>query len=137
MAKGTSISIYLSDAQAEALAARTRGGRGERSEAVRRMIARYLEIVDADRPRLSRAEWSLCADALNGTWLHDTPSHWAMASIEDHIRLNAADTKWKVGALELREKLARLSRGGWVALVDMVERFWLAGDDRVVELPDD
>jgi hypothetical protein len=131
------ISVYLSDREDRLLTERTREGGRERSEAIRRILGRYAEICQADLPRLSRAEWLLCADALNGCWAQDTPTHWAMASIEDHVSLNGADRKWEVDWPELQTKLKGFSRGGWVALVDLVERFWLSSEtEQPVELPE-
>lgn len=125
--RGKAISIYLS-ADAEAvLTARERGrDEGGRSEVIRRALLRYDEVCRRDLPRLSVAEWKLCVDALNGCWLVDSPASWAGHEISDAVSLNQSDAKWGVDWASLQPRLAALTYGQWVALVDTAERYWAA-----------
>lgn len=103
-----------------------------RAEAIRVMIARYEAIVARDLPVLSAGEWKLVADTLNGTVMRDYPDpdgdrlRMIWAGISDGIRLDGLDKKWDVNGVALIEKIRSLTHGQLVALVDTVERFWIA-----------
>lgn len=118
------VTIYLNDDTAQLVAAREQLGR---SATIARMLGRYQEICRRRLPELSRDEWCLIADSLNGA-LSDPPQSvaWSIHGIEDSVRLDQIDAKWSVDWPALRERLQALDYAQLVAVVDLVERFWAA-----------
>lgn len=140
-------SATLSPAAIAAVKARSAGETGRYaihsdSGVLDRMATRYAAVCERHRPVLSRAEAMLICDALNGTWLSDAGSvAWIAAEIEDAIRLNGLDQKWKVDGPDLLRRAATWSYAERLAVVDLVERFWAAegrgenGEDQLPEPP--
>lgn len=100
----------------------------DREEAINSMLARHDGMIRALVPRLSRAEWGLVFDALNGSSLRDWSVRAApvmlLAEIEDAIRLNQSDQHWGVDGPALLAKLKALTAPAAIAVVDAAERFW-------------
>lgn len=101
------ISLYLDAEAEERIESRQRSDR-DRSATVARMIERYAELCQRDRPNLTEAEWNLVRDALRGTWFEP----WSIAHVDDEL------------PEPVRSKLGRLTYGQALAIVDDAERFW-------------
>ena len=114
--------------------ARTGTGLTQSRHAVaQRDLARYYALVrdEIERLALSRGELLLILDAMNGV-IVDPPAMYRSAlllDVADHIRLNGADRKWEVDGDALQRKLAAMSPGTLMALVDVSERFWARAEE--------
>lgn len=123
----TNLQIRLDDSLTAELDARPRG----RAEAARTMLQRYLGLLAVGRQQLdglTEAEWNLCRDALNGTWLLDGHAAFCVAAIRDACQLSAAHKKWGVDSDHMLGVLDRLDEVGKIALADAVERWWAKED---------
>ena len=80
------------------------------------------------REILTENEISLILDACNGLFMHDeitaTSPEVIRFEIEDSIRLDHTDEKWKVDGDEIVHKLAGLTYIQQCALADGIEYFW-------------
>lgn len=119
------LSIYAGDPLERLVADRASDARPT-TTVVNAVADRYLEIVRRCLPQLSRAEWLLCCDSLNGTITTDRAELLAVmwAGIADSIHLDNLADKWHVDGAALVARLRALSYPETVALVDTVERFW-------------
>lgn len=99
------------------------------------IVDRYGEIIRRHRPQLTRAEWMLLMDALNG-W-----ASWAEAGrtlmigialeVEDAIAMHRLDAKWGLApqqAQELVRRLRELSFAEAISVIDAAEMFWAHAD---------
>lgn len=122
--------LYLSPGAEDALGARSRGGAGatgDRSTAVSRMIERYAEVCRRSLPELSEAEWNLLRDSLNGLCPEPAASvAWLAMGVRDSIALDHLDRKWDVDGAAILSKLDTLDYAGCCAVLDAVERWWVA-----------
>lgn len=118
--------IYLPDLMIEQLEARERD-ESSRSGLLARIVDRYAETVRRELPDLEVGEWKLLCDSLNGV-IHEPAGHvgWFAAGVEDSIRLDKLDEKWKVDGKALIRKLSRMSFAQSLAVVDTAERYWAA-----------
>jgi hypothetical protein len=100
----------------------------QRSAALRRIVERYGWLMDrgreAIRPRFDAGQLGLLCDILNGSLLEllVVGASWMEAA-------NAGDeyySKWHVERADLVDLLESLSPWEELALLDAVERFWLA-----------
>ena len=92
------------------------------------MCTRYADIVARSLPDLTRAEWTLVLDALNGcvTWDAAFRPPYILVEISDHISLNQADQVHDVDGPALLAKLHALSLAQITAVLDRAEQFWAA-----------
>lgn len=138
--KNLQLSATLSPAAQEALDQRAgESGFYSRSGAVSRALERYAEVCRRHLPQLSREEWMLVCDALNGALIDPAGSvAWCWAEVSDACTLNGAAEKWGVDGAALVSRLQALDYAGLVAVVDVAERFWAAhsrGEDGDEALP--
>lgn len=63
-------------------------------------------------------------DALNGTFLDEHTYRFLLSEVADGIRLSALDRKWHVDGETLVARIAHLSPGQRLAIIDAAERFW-------------
>ena len=74
---------------------------------------------------LTKAEACAVCDVCNGTIFLDDASWQAVwAEVEDGIRLNALDVKWKIDGPTLVGRIHNSVHCHKLALVEAVERFW-------------
>jgi hypothetical protein len=109
----------------------SRGERGEanRSGVISRDLDRYYESlkrVRAElRKKLSDAEMSAILDNLNGVWMAEPVSiNLLYANVEDGIKLEGLDKKWKIDGPALIEKLRSMSFIELCAITDAAEKWW-------------
>jgi hypothetical protein len=117
--------IHIADETAQELA--TRGEPPYALPIERDLLRYYRALRDARavlRERLSVAEMSLILDTLNGAWVDQNSIAWIHAEVEDAIRLNQLDEKWKVDGPALLAKLRQLDYIHSCALADAAERWW-------------
>lgn len=98
---------------------------GQASEEIDRH--RYYTVLEKERDRLdlSVGEASLLVDALQGTVVSGPSYREEICfAVEDACRHEGVDEKWGVEVEPLLEKLAHMSPGGVMAILDAVERFW-------------
>ena len=102
-------------------------------------IAQYLSELQAIRKRsenelrgkFTPAEWSLMADALNGTaTMPDFRciSFALIASVEDSDKYDGLGAKWEVDINLLVEKIDKLTAAQVDAVFTRVEEFWNSPD---------
>ena len=95
-----------------------------------RDLERYYRLVDRTLQSVifSNAEASAIVDACNGT-IWDTFSLFdgLALSIEDAISLEQIDVKWGIDGERLLAKVRALEPVQHLAIVDAIERFWIAG----------
>jgi hypothetical protein len=109
----------------------------EASATVRRIVARYLDLVERelDQIELSEPEALLVCDALNGLWITEAAAvRLLWAEVADAIAHDRLDAKWGVDGEALVAKLRRLTPGQRLALLDAVERFWQQPDRPAAEV---
>lgn len=102
--------------------------RGQVSDAIRTGLERYYTLLDRAREglrdRFSNAQLSLLADVCRGTlWEPHTLGllHAEAEDAEDDVY-----EKWRVDRGDLVDQLNALTLTESAALVDAIERFWLA-----------
>jgi hypothetical protein len=102
--------------------------RGSISESIREALARYFYMLAEGRrtlsPKLGEPELSLLVDIHNGTfWEPHTLDvvRWAHEDAEPEYF-----EKWGVDRAAFTEKMNTLTPVECAALVDAIERFWLA-----------
>ena len=96
-----------------------------RSETIRDIVKRYVEVCRRHRPDLERKEWYLIVDAFNGTIIDEQFALPNLAAqIEDAIALDDADKRHAVDGEALLRKLRNLTYAEKLAVVDIVDRFW-------------
>lgn len=115
---------------------------GSTNMVARRDLERYYRLL-ADELRsvnLTEEEASMICDALNGTHLMDVGSLRGLSAltvlrveVSDSITLNAYDRKWGINEGELAAKLAALTPGQAMAIIDAVERFWADCENATVQ----
>lgn len=75
--------------------------------------------------RLSPGETMLVLDALNGVMIdRDNAEFQLPLEIEDGIKINHLDAKWKVDGAELIRKITHLSHQAAIEIVESTDRFW-------------
>jgi len=94
------------------------------SETGRRMLERYLYLLQVSMPDFSEAEASLIVDALNGTIFHKETVSLLWAEIEDASRSGGLAEKWQIDGASLLARLRDLTPFEALAVVDAVEQFW-------------
>ena len=97
-----------------------------RAGAIESICYRYLALVAAGRGQLRELtddEWSLCRDALNGTWMRDGHEQWVGLSVMDYAKGDGGAEKWGVDVDHLQAALDRLDMAGKIALVDEGEQW--------------
>lgn len=106
------------------------------------VVDRYRQICARHRPRLSRQEWGLVCDALNGVWLQPAE----MACSPSAIAFEVSDAcslsqRHRAHGIEdprlLLDRLTALSYAEAVALVDVVETWWADPGRGIEALPDE
>lgn len=88
---------------------------------------RYYTLLEKERRRfdLSVSEASLVVDALRGTVVCGPNYQEEICfTVEEACRFEELDEKWGVDPKPLLNKLAHMSPGGVMAILDAVERFW-------------
>lgn len=109
----------------------SRVGEGQSAgQHAREALERYYTLLRDELASLrgvfTLAEAMLLCDAGNGVeYASDTLGGFAIG-IEDAISLDGLDRKWGVDGAVLLDKLQSLSLLGNAALVDLVERYWIA-----------
>lgn len=104
----------------------------------KRDLARYYALL-ADElrsldPPLTVGEACLLMDVLNGTFLDEHTYRFLVVEVSDGITLNQVDRKWDVDGPALVARVAAMSPGQRLALVDAAERFWLHPEQDTDEL---
>lgn len=114
----------------ETLLAQLRERGDEVSATLRRDLDRYYYLLERARRgiRLSPEETAVIVDALNGS-VHGREAQYALASIEDSIRLDGSDKHHGADGPTLMAKLREMTDAEIFAIVDRVERFWQASGD--------
>lgn len=122
---------FSSRAAVEAIDDRRHEGLFSRGQIAARDLGRYYALLAREMATLQFGEGEayLICDALNGTILDETSIRLIWAEVEDAIRLDGLDHKWNVDGGALVEKLKSLCPGQAVALVDAVERAWMAPNE--------
>ena len=94
----------------------------------KRDLDRYYALLESELKtvKLSELEWNLLRDACNGTLFEAHTMHFLYAEIEDAIKVDGLDTKWKVDGGELIGKLKDYSPGQIWAIIDALGRWWEA-----------
>lgn len=105
------------------LEARTRPTGGGLAVTAKRDLERYYYMLRAQTPTLTRAEWCLTIDALNGTLMEPHTMKYVWADVEDAIGDGYAN-KWGVDGVKLVAFLRALTPFQQLAVVDVAERFW-------------
>lgn len=133
--------IFSTPELADALEAyhRPEGSDSDICTTVTNMVLRYAECCRRSLPALTRQEWLLICDALNGTWLAESSGGYSAAAvleieIADAIAINALDAKWGILGTDLPTRLHALDYAARLAVIDVVERFWAGGDERVIDV---
>lgn len=117
---GERITIYAGPPLARAIEATLDDD--NRSGRVNNVAERYLDIVEAVRPRFTRDEWCAVCDALNGVWLNDSVSaRLVWANVADTPELGE---KWSIDQPALTSRLRALDAAGNWAVIETVQRFW-------------
>lgn len=108
-------------------------GEVSQSDLVRLLLQRYFTLLEVGRAgarrSLSGEEVALIADVMNGTWAADPT--WVRlrllaAEVQDALRDADLAEKWGVDGAELLTKLQALDAAEHLAVLDSVERFWVA-----------
>ncbi len=116
------ITVYAGEPMALALV----GHDDNRSGRLNSICARYLALVARDSPTWTRAQWCAVCDALNGAWMSEEVGiGFSWAEIADADRLNGLGEKWGVDAQALAAEIRALPFCAKVALIEIVERFWV------------
>lgn len=119
------IDVYVG----EPLALAIEGHDHTRSGRINAVCSRYQAIIADSVPTMSRNEWLMICDALNGVWLSDERSVKAVwAEIADAEREAGLGRKWGVDADALAARVRDSSTASKTAIVEVVERFWLLGE---------
>lgn len=95
------------------------------------ILDRYGLLMARSTPQLTRAEWCLILDAINGWASAYEPAELAAsgiaAEVADHVKLNGADDKWglsRAQAMGLAHRIHEMHPAEQLAIVDRAERFW-------------
>ena len=98
------------------------------SGALNSAVARYLAIMDAHRPELSRAEWLAVCDILNGTAVDETwtlrAAKYIAIEVEEGCLVDGLALKWEIDGPALVAKLAGLNVASALAVLHVVQTFW-------------
>jgi hypothetical protein len=117
-------SIYLADASEKVI-----GHPGSLSGRINSIVIRYGNIVAATCPTLSRGEWLLICDMLNGTVL-DTdsrdadPSRYLWADISESGKFDGLAEKWNVDTADLSTRVRAMTPAEQIAILEVVGHFW-------------
>lgn len=95
------------------------------STVAKRDLERYYQVVRDSTPRFKEHEARAIVEALNGQEIDARTYRYAWAAVETELRARLA-ARWHVEAGPLVERLRNLSPGATMALVDAVERVWVA-----------
>lgn len=99
-------------------------------DAVISALNRYGQCWREAVPALASGEWMLICDALNSTWRSGAVAGTDIAhALPMEIRETAADglgEKWGVDIPALSDRLAALPFAARAAIVEVVDRFWIA-----------
>ena len=93
-------------------------------------IGRFGELVAAEMPTLTQAEWCAIMDANNGSFTHEfMPAEQSLlwANLADS---QGMDEKWEIDSKSLIKKMRGLSKAQSTAAIEAVAAFW-----RLCELP--
>lgn len=132
------ISVYVGQPVRDLLEAHRAGEEGGReiSSLINTVADRYNRVVAAHLPSLTREEWAVVMDALNGAHLqadaYAQPPRWAIYSVMDLIADGGAE-RHGADAEALKAKLSALDEAGIIALIDAAERFWAREDASVLD----
>lgn len=97
-----------------------------KSPRINTVCARYLDIVAAESPTWPLAKWSAVCDALNGSWLMDDAAiRYLWATVADFDGLGK---KWGIDQDALVSELRDASLAKKIAIIEIVERFWLRAE---------
>lgn len=103
---------------------------GGRSTVIGRDLERYYAGLDRARAelrqKLSGEEVALIIDLFNATAWEPQSISYIWHEVEDGIRLDELDKKWKIDGPALIKKIKGLDYASCCALVDAAERFWAA-----------
>ena len=124
MQKAKNVSIWFQEKLS--LEILSRGA--NRSHIINRDLSRLYDLYrQALRHlRLTTNEACLIVDALNGVLMNADTANLLWAEIEDSIKLNDLDTKWKVDADSFVAKLKAATEMQSMAVIDASERWWEA-----------
>ena len=100
-----------------------------RSGAINYLCQSHIELMDALKLQLAvkfdSSECGLIIDALNGVFLRDAFNiRMIPAGIEDAIKFDRLDTKWKCDGAALMEKLNATTLGERYAIADAIKLWW-------------
>ncbi|WP_448506565.1 hypothetical protein [Immundisolibacter sp.] len=106
-------------------------------DAILSALARYRQCWQACIPALSRSEWLLICDALNGTWCSGAATQTDIARVLDaEIAATAQDglgEKWGVDVRALSQRLAAMSFCARAAVVEVVNAFWREAGNALID----
>lgn len=91
---------------------------------------RYLAMIEALRPALSRAEWLAVFDAINGGGMddfragEDGPRVPAWAGVAQEIADAPDLSRWGIDQRVLAAKIHALPEPARIAIVETAQRFW-------------
>jgi hypothetical protein len=104
-------------------------GNSSRSDAIKVIIARYHQVCTEAAPKLTKEAWQLCAEALTADILrtsHDASwsagVRFVWASIDDEIRKNRLDKKFKLDGAALVEQVRSFTQAELLGFIDVLER---------------
>lgn len=101
---------------------------GQLSPMLNGAVDRYLDLMEAHRPRLSRNEWLAICDCLNGTMIDDTFLRMGAAAIAheigDAVVLEDLATKWDIDGPALIAKATRWTKVEAFAALHVATVFW-------------
>lgn len=127
------IRFRADDSILKPLAARSGDNGSSLHLTARRDLERLYALLDKERRTIAGLftvpELSLILDSSNGTLWEAHTMNMLWVNVEDSIKLDRLDAKWKIDGESLVERLRSLSPGAIVALVDAVERFWNTDPD--------
>lgn len=118
------VSVYFTDAQLAELASRGNNRSGIINRDLTRLYTLYRHALA--NVQLTVDEACLLVDALNGVQMEATTAQLLWTKIENACHLKRLDQKWKVDRKTLVQKLRSLSETESLALIDAVERLWVA-----------
>ena len=93
-------------------------------------VERYMMLLKTHRPRLSKNEWYLIFDSMNGL-VTDEPAELAASgvwlSVRDSIDLDGLAQKWEVDGEALVQKIQAMTKAELLSIVDVVEQWRIDG----------
>lgn len=104
-----------------------RSSEGWRSNVLSNILLRYDRLCRRSRPPLTKGQWGLILDVLNGIYMMDTifsPRDEIMLNVHDGIEQNRYDQKWEINGKELLDILQQMSDVQMLAVLDEAECFW-------------